>query len=250
MSYKFNLDHTLSVADIHDMITIDIKPETRSVVVNGDIEITGYLAFRGSYLTPELSEELFEGYIPVDINLPYRGGASVVTPEIVGFDYRVSNKESLTLKLEVALSGYNTLEPRIQEDAVIEPFDFVMSSDPVTDDIPYSPLVELPEQEIAPETIATDVPAEALEVGDFLPVLEEESVRTNPRLTESASALMDELFALRRQVATYETPAELDLERAEEEKDVLVVNKTSLASQFSDSFRTYKMMSDADETVE
>jgi len=139
MSYKFNLDHTLAIADIHDMITIDIKPETRCVVAGEEVEVQGYLTFRGSYLTPELAEELFEGSIPVDITLPYLGGAPDVQPEVVSFDYRVENKESLTLSLEVSLKGYHVNEPRenvmdawvdpvveepVYEEAVIEPFVF------------------------------------------------------------------------------------------------------------------------------
>ena len=138
MSYKFSLDHTLAIADIHDMITIDIEPKTRCTVTGGDVEIHGYLTFDGSYLTPELGEESFEGRIPLDITLPYLDGSSDVRPEVVSFDYRVENKESLTLTIEVALNGYNVgqaheksedtwarpiVEEPVYEDAVIEPFD-------------------------------------------------------------------------------------------------------------------------------
>ena len=138
MSYKFNLDHTLAIADIHDMITIDIKPETRCSVTGGDIEIHGYLTFRGSYLTPDLEEAPFEGSVPLDITLPYLGGAPDVKPEIVSFDYDVENKKTLTLNLEVSLRGYNdydrdavmdawidpVVEEPVYEEAIIEPFDF------------------------------------------------------------------------------------------------------------------------------
>jgi len=139
MSYKFNLDHTLAIADIHDMITIDIKPETRCSITGGDVEIHGYLTFRGSYLTPELGEAPFEGSVPLDITLPYLGGAPDIRPEVVSFDYRVENKKSLTLNLEVALKGYAEDDNRdavmdawidpivdepVYEEAVIEPFDF------------------------------------------------------------------------------------------------------------------------------
>ncbi|MCL1990641.1 MAG: hypothetical protein FWG67_07115 [Defluviitaleaceae bacterium] len=143
MSYKFNLDHTLEIADVHDMITIDIKPETRCLVTGSDIEIHGYLAFRGSYLTPDLGEAPFDGSVPLDITLPYLGGEPDVKPEVISFDYRVINKESLTLNLEVELKGYQeannreaimdawmdpVVEEPVYEEVVIEPFDFVTSS--------------------------------------------------------------------------------------------------------------------------
>ena len=151
MSYKFNLDHTLTIGDIHDMITIDIKPETRCSVTGGDIEIHGYLTFRGSYLTPDLGEAPFEGSVPLDITLPYLGGAPDVKPEVIAFDYRVQNKESLTLNLEIALRGYETEmnenkvmdawvdpveEAPVYEEAVIEPFDFVPISPETDDSVP------------------------------------------------------------------------------------------------------------------
>ena len=120
MSYKFDLDHTLAIADIHDMITIDIKPETWCSVREGDIEIQGYLSFRGSYLTPDFGEAPFEGSLPLDITLPYLGGSPNVQPEVVAFDYRVENEESLTLHLEVALSGYAIEEP--QERGTMNPW--------------------------------------------------------------------------------------------------------------------------------
>ena len=257
MSYKFSLDHTLSVADIHDMITVDIKPETRCTVVNGDVAINGYLAFRGTYLTPELSESPFEGYIPVDISLPYRGGNPDVTPEIVGFDYKVDSRESLTLNLKIELAGYSVDEPRVEEsyeEAVIEPFDFVMNSDnQLTEEtIPYSPLVELYEREdspVAPETLV-----EELAVADFLPALEAaDPVRDAPRMTESAAALMDELFALRRgtdlkpELGIVEQPVEPEVVL---EDAVVSVRNNSLARQFGDSFATFKMVSANDETAE
>jgi len=259
MSYKFSLNHTLSVVDIHDMITVDIKPETRCTVVNGDVAINGYLSFRGSYLTPELSEAPFEGYIPVDITLPYRGGNPDVYPEIVGFDYQVDNKESLTLNLEIALAGYSVDEPRVEEatyeEAVIEPFDFVMSANDqeVAEEIPYSPLVELYERELktfAPQTYEAEPVLEELVVADFLPTIEEDPVRDAPRMSESAAALMDELFALRRgtdlkpELGIVDAPVE-----PEPEKEAVLVRSNSLASQFGDSFATIKMVR-ADETAE
>ena len=245
MSYKFSLDHTMLMADVHDMITIDIKPETRSTVVNGDIEITGYLAFRGSYLTPELSEELFEGYIPVDIMLPYRGGTPNVMLEVAGFDYQVESKESLTLNLIVGLIGYNHEASRVEvETAVIEPFDFAQSADAQVENS-YSPLIELDERAV--ETIVIEPEVEELFVEDFLPNLEEESVRTNAHLTESAEALIDELFASRSETTTAVEVDEPVLEVAEKEN--VLVNRNSFASQFADSFRTIKVVAPVTDEV-
>ena len=117
MSYKFDLDHTLAIADIHDMITIDIKPETSCSVRDENIEIHGYLTFRGAYLTSDLSEAPFEGSLPVDITLPYLGGDPEVYPEVIALDYRVASKESLTLQLEIALNGYYMEEQREIDEA-------------------------------------------------------------------------------------------------------------------------------------
>lgn len=265
MSYKFSLDHTLSLADIHDMIAVDIKPETRCTVVNGDMAINGYLSFRGSYLTPELAEAPFEGYIPVDISLPYRGGSLDVSPEIVGFDYQVDNRESLTLNLEIALAGYSMDEPRVEEitheEAIIEPFDFVMSSDDplAEEEIPDSLLALLDEREdvmVAPETILEEEEPvfEELVVADFLPVLEEEPVNNEPHMTESAAVLMDELFALRRETDLKPELGIVDVPvEPEEVLDDSVLersNSSSLARQFGDSFTTFKMVNTYDETAE
>ena len=147
MSYKFTLDHTLEIENIQDMITIDIKPDTRCLVAGSDVEIHGYLTFDGSYLTDELGEERFAGTIPLDITLPYLGGAPDVRPEVASFDYKVTSGTSLTLSLEILLKGYQTgnvtldgqsevmdawvdpvaIEPIIEE-AVIEPFDVTLST--------------------------------------------------------------------------------------------------------------------------
>ena len=278
MSYKFNLDHTLSVVDIHDMITIDIKPETRCVVVDGDVLINGYLAFRGSYLTPELTQAPFEGYIPVDITLPYHGGAPDVVPEVVSFDYRVANQESLTLNLEIALAGYTAApipDQPVYEEAVIEPFDFVMTEaddDVRVEQIPYSPLVELTDEvtTVAPVTITeppvtTDLVEGAVDLNaDATPEFETEPVRTELRLTESASALMDELFALKRgtdlkeqlgivdPTVTTEKAGKVEGEievAVEKEPQVSPIND-SWWGQFGDSFTTIRMINSNDTAVE
>ena len=325
MSYKFNLDHTLAIADIHDMITIDLKPETRCSVAGGDITIHGYLTFRGAYLTPDLGEAPFEGSIPLDITLPYLGGAPDVHPEVVSFDYRVANKESLTLNLEVALNGYYADEPsekvmdawvdpiveeRTYEEAVIEPFDLapaepIESADPlyedfqpveevalaveedvrldvieeklappvetveeVVDTIPYSPLVEVATREIEVEDIQFEdltpkvvieevVPSFAKEVEEVAPVvIEEPEARVAPKVSESAAALMEELFAMKRGTAFKEKQEQREEGEAETEDQEAaeaevvevevvespVVAADSIARQFADGETTIKMV--------
>ena len=279
MSYKFNLDHTLAIADIHDMITIDIKPETRCSVTGGDVEIHGYLTFRGSYLTPELGEAPFEGSVPLDITLPYLGGAPDISPEVISFDYQVENKRSLTLNLEIGLKGYvenNTrdtdtvmdawIEPIVEEpvyeEAVIEPFEFdttpkhedihipeqkdqshqealrpqmeapifeaevaqidslettteapvmrVEAEEELFEEIPYSPLVDIEEHEVEIEAVKFE-PIEIAEVESFqepavAPPVQAEEIegfdeREAPQMSESAMALMDELFTMKRGIA-------------------------------------------------
>jgi hypothetical protein len=162
MSYKFTLDHSLAIENIHDMITIDIKPDTRCSITGSEIEIHGYLTFNGSYLTDELGEERFKGSIPLDITLPYLDGVANVYPEVVSFDYRIAGGESLTLNLEILLKGYEigTLaqdvrsdamdawvdpivkEPIIEE-AVIEPFDITLPAEqPIASSVKAPTLAE------------------------------------------------------------------------------------------------------------
>ena len=318
MSYKFNLDHTLAIADIHDMITIDIKPETRCMVAGGDVQVHGYLTFRGSYLTPELGEAPFEGSIPVDITLPYLGGAPDVQPEVVSFDYRIASKESLTLSLEVSLNGYHVKEERdkvmdawvdpvveepVYEEAVIEPFEFDMvepindltEDEPVVEveireevvverleepieeevhevhEVPYSPLVEIQERVVeateiqfeANSALAED-PEPVVEVvvepqvkEEVIPVVEEIAKRAAPKMTDSAAALMEELFAMKRGTA-FKEKAKL-LEETTNEEEVLsaaveedevdgafevgsVGVAQTVARQFADGETTIKMV--------
>jgi len=132
MNYKFDLDHMLAIANIHEMITIDIKPETTSIALETDVKIHGYLKFNGSYLTPTLDEEGFDGQIPIDITLPLLPTSASIDPEISKFDYLVKKGESLTLKIEITLKGYPVdeaaawFQPVNEEiayqQAVIEPF--------------------------------------------------------------------------------------------------------------------------------
>jgi len=317
MSYKFNLDHTLAIANIHDMITIDIKPETRCVIKDGDVEVQGYLTFRGSYLTSELNEALFEGQMPLDITLPYVGGAPDVQPEVISFDYRVDNKEALTLNLEVVLNGYTAdetdelvIDARIDpvyEEVVIEPFNFDVSTAtpyeadineescslseatvvteeerceevakaltptakeegleaPVhIDAIPYSPLVAMQEQDLTiEETQPEELPLEVVE--EERPIVEEASERVAPKITDSAAALMEELFAMKRGIPFKEqeeirevTTTQEDIPIATDEAIVLEVEAEegvpevvkpvaiadSVARQFADGETTIKMV--------
>ena len=314
MSYKFNLDHTVAIADIHDMITIDIKPETRCEVRGGDVTIHGYLTFRGSYLTPDLGEAPFQGNIPLDITLPYLGGEPNVQPEIMSFDYRVANRESLTLNLEVTLNGYNALgtgekvmdawidelaEERTYEEAVIEPFDFdatapnevadpsCESFPPVTepvfaktedtrlgdvteetkpsveivetevDEIFYSPLVEVEERDVEVEdiqfeTVKAEIEVEDVKMREVSFVVDEPETRAAPKISESAAALMEELFAMKRGTAFKEKEAISEAVEDESEADLneveveLVEPPTlmaeSIARQFADGETTIKMV--------
>ena len=332
MSYKFNLDHTLTIGDIHDMITIDIKPETRCTITGGDIEIHGYLTFQGSYLTPDLEQAPFEGSVPLDITLPYLGGAPDVYPEVVTFDYQVANKESLTLNLEMALRGYpafkeeekvmdawldDTASEIVYEEAVIEPFDFATTGlqeahVPMTDDfphidehvmscpdhnfgdvvvderttpvreeekaseeqIPYSPLVDIKDEKtVEIENIPfgeikdvekSDEPAiNTQPVEQKSRILPEKPVRKDAPLTESAAALMDELFAMKRGTAFKEKEAPAMMVESDsvdeltsghdEGAEVVDVNEPfdqvsdSVARQFSDGNVVIKMVYVADE---
>jgi len=328
MSYKFNLDHTLAIADIHDMITIDIKPETRCSVTGGDVEIHGYLTFRGSYLTPDLGEAPFEGSVPLDITLPYLGGAPDIRPEVVSFDYRVENKKSLTLNLEIALKGYVENDNRdavldawiepiedepVYEEAIIEPFEFdtppeaivpeeaqfyheevpsqaetsvaeeqvarldvpeevmeapaMLVEEEVFEEIPYSPLVDLEERTVEVEAVQFDsyqMPeVEVIQESVVeAPFVEEAEEREAPPMSESAMALMDELFALKRGAAFKEKTAVREevlaataLEREEVSKeastdsvDSVGTSVSTVARQFADGETTIKMVYVEEET--
>jgi len=311
MSYKFTLDHTLAIENIHDMITIDIKPDTRCGITGRDVEIHGYLTFSGSYLTDELGEERFEGAIPLDITLPYLGGAPDIQPEIASFDYRVTGGESLTLNLEVLLNGYEAkasagdarpdvmdawIEPVVPEpvieEAVIEPFNisppvnesadtlasvekedalvdrvgFMAEEEPVDEEqIPYSPLVEIEERMVEIEEIEFSTPrseelpiemvneeSESVQEEVIIPVVEEEG--RAPKMTNTAAALMNELFAMKRGTA-FKEQEEVPMEEEgvrEEAIDVEAIEEAevaeppvifdSVARQFSDGASTIKMV--------
>ena len=292
MSYTFNLDHTLAIADIHDMITIDITPVTQCVTTGADVEINGHLNFTGSYLTPELEEESFSGTIPLDITLPYNGSNPEVRPEVISFDYQVENKKALILNLEIKLLGYNEEDMRssvmdawvdpissepVYEEAIIEPFDMTVlqeatlpkakelhiKEDIVADDetvvtnvecdeqdvdelqeeILYSPLVELNEERFEIEEIDFDTPTTS--VKEF-----RDEVMEQPRLTESAAALMDELFAMKRGTAFKEEMQAQDehpVNTSVNEEHELVNDKgthfiDSVARGFADGSTTIKMI--------
>ena len=237
MSYKFNLDHTLAIADIHDMITIDINPKTRCSVTGGDLEIYGYLTFHGSYLTSELGEAPFEGRIPLDITLPYLDGASEVHPEVVSFDYRVENEESLTLSFEITLKDYNISkiskeviveEPRY-EDAIIEPFDFAttVSTDKSATmyqesqpnvlvieeeacegvveavekvSIPYSPLMEIKECDVRIEEIDFKEKTSTTIKEEIIPVTKEEEYRVHSEVDTNEEKFAKEKVQIEEKV--------------------------------------------------
>jgi len=138
MSYKFILDHKLELENIHDMITIDMKPVTQCAVLKDTIQITGHFGFKGTFLTVELEEDPFEGAIPIDITLPYFGGATDVRLEMVTFDYQVVNKESLTLKFEMIIIGYEA-QPQVL-DAIVTNHQ-TYEEEVTIEEIPYSPLI-------------------------------------------------------------------------------------------------------------
>lgn len=259
MSYKFNLDHTLSLAKIHDMITIDIKPETHCAIVGEDVELTGNLRFSGSYLTTELGESAFEGTIPLDITLPYNGGNPEISPEIIGFDYKIGDRDALTLQLEMTLRGYGldslhteavnaVVEPLTPEqsfdalEAVIEPFGTERDA-VVPEEVPYSPLIDLYHRELVNNApvIITEESVSTTAVLDT-----EDAPASNLRITEKAAAIMEELFSGKSDVDVDDSLEEMQAEEVTAEEGFKDFNDSkgldTVASQFSDGLTRVKMV--------
>ena len=116
MSYKFTLDHTLDIKDIHDIISIDIVPNTIVNLEADYVNINGDVKINGTCLTFYLEEQEFDELIPMDITLPKNSDFAEIKAEIVNFDYTVVNRKSLTLKLEIILNGYIFEEKTLREE--------------------------------------------------------------------------------------------------------------------------------------
>lgn len=257
MSYKFVLDHKLELENIHDMITIDMKPVTQCVVLKDTLQITGHFRFEGTFLTSELEEDPFEGEIPVDITLPYFGGATDVGVEMVTFDYHVTNKESLKLTFEMILIGYEG-QPQVL-DAIVTSHQ-TSPEEVLVEDIPYSPLIpvtsdKLREEKTEPilEKKVERQPKEEVPIVDYqaqffeIPVVSDEDFyqrKPEPALLEKTPASPVE-EALDISADSQETSVEL-FEEIEEE---IIENPEpkasyvdSVARQFSDGKTTVKMV--------
>ena len=136
MNETFDLTHTIEIADIHDMITVNIQPMTNCERTPDAVQINGHLDLRGTYLTEDLGEAPFETTIPVDLTLPLRVGGEEVEIDIRSFDYTVCNKESLTVKIDAALLGYDNTAPLVSVVPTIEEATFAASPlDVALDDV-------------------------------------------------------------------------------------------------------------------
>jgi len=269
MSYKFTLDHKLELENIHDMITIDMQPATECVVSKDTIQMTGHFSFEGTFLTVELEEAPFEGVIPIDITLPYFGGATDVRLEMVTFDYHVVNKASLSLKFDMIILGYEGAGHAV--DAIVTEHLPHKEEAMVTEEIPYSPLVpvtpenmrEEPIREEACEMVETEVEPQLEEVPvvDYqsqffeIPVVSDEDFykrvpEPNLTLEEVPMPAFEEVPVVPiediqdMEIEREEAPVEM-LEEAEEDleqPEKATAFADSVARQFSDGQTTVKMV--------
>ena len=70
MSYSFNWDCTLPIENIHDIVSINIVPETKAYNEGDYLSIRGHILIEGEYVSSVGNQSDFSESIPLDITLP------------------------------------------------------------------------------------------------------------------------------------------------------------------------------------
>ena len=106
MSYSFNLDYSLPIHNIRDIVNINIVPST-SVVNEGQyVNIQGYMAIDGEYVAMNGVQYLFNERLPIDITMPSEGCVGDISTDVLNFDYTIQSNMYLQLNLNLAINGY------------------------------------------------------------------------------------------------------------------------------------------------
>ncbi|MCL1949230.1 MAG: hypothetical protein FWF59_05820 [Turicibacter sp.] len=106
MSYSFSWDCTLPISNIHDIVSINIEPETKNYNEGNYLSLRGKIAVKGTYVTNDRSTHPFSEDIPLDIILPNNGKSQNIRPELESYECEVKNGKELFLKVNLILQGY------------------------------------------------------------------------------------------------------------------------------------------------
>ncbi len=122
MSYSFNWDCTLPIENIHDIVSINIVPETKAYNEGDYLSIRGHILIEGEYVSSVGNQSDFSESIPLDITLPNTGRHGDIRVDVTNFDYEIENDEKLCLELNLSIDGYDLDSiPSLVEEVVEAP---------------------------------------------------------------------------------------------------------------------------------
>ena len=122
MSYSFNWDYTLPIENIHDIVSINIVPETKAYNEGDYLSIRGHILIEGEYVSSVGNQSDFSESIPLDITLPNTGRRGDIKVDVTNFDYEIEDDEKLCLELNLNIAGYDLDSiPSLVEEVVETP---------------------------------------------------------------------------------------------------------------------------------
>lgn len=122
MSYSFNWDCTLPIENIHDIVSINIVPETKAYNEGDYLSIRGHILIEGEYVSSVGNQSDFSESIPLDITLPNTGRHGNIKVDVTNFDYEIEDDEKLCLELNLSIVGYDLDSiPSLVEEVVETP---------------------------------------------------------------------------------------------------------------------------------
>ena len=122
MSYSFNWDYTLPIENIHDIVSINIVPETKAYNEGDYLSIRGHILIEGEYVSSVGNQSDFSESIPLDITLPNTGRHGDIKVDVTNFDYEIEDDEKLCLELNLNIAGYDLDSiPSLVEEVVETP---------------------------------------------------------------------------------------------------------------------------------
>ena len=122
MSYSFNWDCTLPIENIHDIVSINIVPETKAYNEGDYLSIRGHILIEGEYVSSVGNQSDFSESIPLDITLPNTGRHGDIKVDVTNFDYEIEDDEKLCLELNLNIAGYDLDSiPSLVEEVVETP---------------------------------------------------------------------------------------------------------------------------------
>ena len=193
MSYSFNLDYSLPIHNIRDIVNINIVPST-SVVNEGQyVNIQGYMAIDGEYVAMNGVQYLFNERLPIDITMPSEGCVGEISTDVLNFDYTIQSNMQLELNLNLAINGY---EDRFETTGAVDEIEYLVETQGVDieEDIDLGVMNEeddinrLDNQPLSVEPVLVEDPI-------LMPVIENEVVELVEGEMPSATVLEDDVVA-------------------------------------------------------